>query len=353
MLLDASWACMRGQRDRRAQGDDVGDRRVLGQLRLDRLLHRRQVGPVDLQVLRVREALTSRPAQRVSSATEPCAWMMHRVLPPGSSAVRLLPTVCPASSSSEPKYILAPASLYWSMPWLNATTGMPASAAFFDHRDHRVRAGQRHGDAGDLAVDRVLHQRGLLGAVLVVRVLQGDPVRLGRVLRAGPDLVPERVTRLLVGDHLNGQVGAGRCRRRRCRLRAPGSARRPDCCRPRARPRRLPRRPARGAFSANGRSSSIFPLSRQPTRRRTAVSCGVVLLWCGGIGRAGPEAAVRAHPAVPGGVSTNTLRAIRTSCRRSIRDRHCPCQFDVGKWKLEPLAPSTCGQRDVTTFARV
>ena len=41
------------------------------------------------------------------------------------------PTVCPARSSSEPKYIIAPASLYWSKPGLNATTGIPASAAFF------------------------------------------------------------------------------------------------------------------------------------------------------------------------------------------------------------------------------
>ena len=57
--------------------------------------------------------------------------MMHRVLPPPLSAVRRSPTVCPASSSSEPKYILAPASWYWSMPWLNATVGIPAATAFW------------------------------------------------------------------------------------------------------------------------------------------------------------------------------------------------------------------------------
>ncbi len=51
------------------------------------------------------------PWQRVSSATEPWAWMMHSVLPLASSAASFCPTVCPASSSSEPKYILAPASL--------------------------------------------------------------------------------------------------------------------------------------------------------------------------------------------------------------------------------------------------
>ena len=38
--------------------------------------------------------------------------------------------VLPARASSDPKYIFAPASLYWSMPWLKATTGIPASAAF-------------------------------------------------------------------------------------------------------------------------------------------------------------------------------------------------------------------------------
>ena len=48
------------------------------------------------------------PLQRVSSATEPCAWMMHRVLPPPSSVI-FLPMVWPASSSSEPKYIFDPA----------------------------------------------------------------------------------------------------------------------------------------------------------------------------------------------------------------------------------------------------
>ena len=36
-----------------------------------------------------------------------------------------------------------------------------------------------------------------------------------------------------------------------------------------------------------------------------------------------------------------------------MRDRHGVRQFEVGKWKLEPLAPSTWGQRAVTTLARV
>ena len=50
------------------------------------------------------------PWQRVSSATEPCAWITHSVLPPPSWVI-FWPMVCPASSSSEPKYIFAPASL--------------------------------------------------------------------------------------------------------------------------------------------------------------------------------------------------------------------------------------------------
>ena len=55
------------------------------------------------------------PAQRASSATEPCAWITHSALPPPSCAI-FCPAVCPAKVSSEPKYIFAPASLYWSMP---------------------------------------------------------------------------------------------------------------------------------------------------------------------------------------------------------------------------------------------
>ena len=57
--------------------------------------------------------------------------MMHSALPPGASAAIFCPAVFPARVSSEPKYIFAPASLYWSMPWLNATTGIPAATAFF------------------------------------------------------------------------------------------------------------------------------------------------------------------------------------------------------------------------------
>ena len=48
------------------------------------------------------------PAQRVSSATEPWAWMTQSALPPPSSVI-FLPMVWPARSSSEPKYIFDPA----------------------------------------------------------------------------------------------------------------------------------------------------------------------------------------------------------------------------------------------------
>ena len=54
----------------------------------------------------------------------------------------------------------------------------------------------------------------------------------------------------------------------------------------------------------------------------------------------------------PAAVSTVTLGANQRVT--GIRDPIVISgQFAVGKWKLEPLAPSTCGQRDVTTFARV
>src|SRR5581483_11015710 len=74
-----------------------------------------------------------------------------------------------------------------------------------DHRDDGVGVGQCDGETVDLAVDRVLDQGGLLGSILVVGVLQIDVVFVGGFLGAGPDLVPERVTRLFVGDHGDGQ----------------------------------------------------------------------------------------------------------------------------------------------------
>jgi hypothetical protein len=40
-----------------------------------------------------------------------------------------LPAVVPARVSSEPKYISAPSFLYWSIPELKPTTGIPASIA--------------------------------------------------------------------------------------------------------------------------------------------------------------------------------------------------------------------------------
>ena len=69
------------------------------------------------------------PAQRASRATEPAAWITHSGFLAPASAIRL-PAVWPARFSSEPKYIEAPVSLYWSMPELKATTGMLAALAF-------------------------------------------------------------------------------------------------------------------------------------------------------------------------------------------------------------------------------
>ena len=48
------------------------------------------------------------PAQRVSSATEPCAWITQSGLT-AAGLGSLVPTVWPASVSSEPKYIFVPA----------------------------------------------------------------------------------------------------------------------------------------------------------------------------------------------------------------------------------------------------
>src|SRR6266536_1763378 len=47
------------------------------------------------------------------------------------SAAARLPPVSPARDSSDPKYDSAPDSAYAPIPALNATTGMPASIAFF------------------------------------------------------------------------------------------------------------------------------------------------------------------------------------------------------------------------------
>src|SRR4051812_35203751 len=69
------------------------------------------------------------PAHRASSWTCPCSWMTQSVWLFGVAWTIFCPTVCPARSSSEPKYIRAPYCLYWSKPALNATTGIPAVAA--------------------------------------------------------------------------------------------------------------------------------------------------------------------------------------------------------------------------------
>ena len=70
------------------------------------------------------------PAHRASSATEPAAWMTHSGFLPPAAAI-FSPAVSPARFSSEPKYISAPSSLYWSMPELKPTSGIPASVADF------------------------------------------------------------------------------------------------------------------------------------------------------------------------------------------------------------------------------
>ena len=74
-------------------------------------------------------------------------------------------------------------------------------------RGERVRGRQGGGDAVHLGVDGVLDQRRLLAGVRVVGVLQVDAVVLRGLRRPGLDLVPEGVTRRLVGDHGDGVAG--------------------------------------------------------------------------------------------------------------------------------------------------
>src|SRR3954471_13968477 len=149
------------------------------------------------------------PAHRASSWTCPCSWMTQSVWLFGVAWTIFCPTVWPARSSSEPKYIRAPYCLYWSKPALNATTGIPAVAGGRGRRADGVRGGQPGGDAVDLAVDRVLDQGRLLARVRVVGVLQRDVEVLGRGLGPVADLVPERVTGRLVRDHRDGVALAG------------------------------------------------------------------------------------------------------------------------------------------------
>ena len=65
-----------------------------------------------------------------------------------------------------------------------------------------------------------------------------------------------------------------------------------------------------------------------------------------------PGGLVRAHAGSTTGAGTDTLGANRRRGGRPMRDRH-GSQVAVGKWKLEPVGPSTCGHREVTTFDRV
>ena len=102
-----------------------------------------------------------------------------------------------------------------------------------DRTGQRVRGDQGGGDRVDLGVDRVLDQGGLTGGGRVVGVLDGDAVVQGGGVDTGLDLVPEGVTRGLVGDDRDGVVlgahvgtatGTPGGRRRRGRLGAAGAA---------------------------------------------------------------------------------------------------------------------------------
>ena len=78
------------------------------------------------------------------------------------------------------------------MPKLKPTTGIPASVAALV-APASVRGDQGGGDAVDLGVHRGLDQLRLLVGLRIVGVGELRPMVLRRLLRAGPDLVPEAV----------------------------------------------------------------------------------------------------------------------------------------------------------------
>ena len=212
----------RVQRDRGAQGDDVVDGRVLLQLGLQGRGHRGVVRAVDLDVLR---------AGDLALDTGAASLQRHRAGLPGSrTAGACRPRrrsarrrSLPARFSSEPKYISAPSSLYWSMPELNPTTGIPASVADF------TAPASASGVTRVVAMPSTLESTAFwiscacLSAAGSLEYFSVMPVSLAACCGAGPDLVPEGVARGLVGDHGDRVarvaataaaevVGGGRCR---------------------------------------------------------------------------------------------------------------------------------------------
>ncbi len=179
--------------DRRAEGDDLVDRLVLRPAWPGGPRRPTESSAPLTWMFSVFGKPSFTPAQRASSATEPAAWITQRIFRPVGGdplAGRLTGEVLVGAEVHQRADLLVLVDA--GVEGDDRDAGVDGR---LDRAGERVRGGQRGGDAVDLGVDRVLDQRGLLGRVRVVGVLQRDAVVLGGLLRAGLDLVPERVAR--------------------------------------------------------------------------------------------------------------------------------------------------------------
>src|SRR5918992_1993285 len=189
----------RGESPWGTERHDVRDRRVLLQLGADRRAHRRQIGALHLDVLGVREARLHPGAAGlqgdVTLLLDHADGLLPAVLgeaPPGGLTGEAL--VRPEVHLRAELLVLVNARV--ERRDRDAVVGRRLGG-----RADLVQVGERHGEAVDLAVDRVLHQGRLLGPRLGVRVLQLDVVCRRGILSTSADPVPERVAGLLVRDH--------------------------------------------------------------------------------------------------------------------------------------------------------
>ena len=158
------------------------------------------VRPVDLDVLRAGNRRLHAGAARLERDRAGGLDHAQRVLarpPCRCAARRSFPRAARRSRSTSS----APSCLYWSMPELNPTTGIFAALAAL------TAPASASGVTSVVAMPLTFESTafwirvGLLRRIGVVRVLQGDALVLGGLLRPGLDLVPEGVTGRLVGDH--------------------------------------------------------------------------------------------------------------------------------------------------------
>ena len=146
------------------------------------------------------------PAQRASRATEPAAWMTHSGFFAPSAASRS-PAVCTGQvlvgaevHQRAQLLVLVDAGVEADQRDLASVADLTAPARASGVT--KVVAMPVH-----LGIHRGLDQPGLLVGGRIVGVLQLRPGVLRRLLRARPDLVPEAVTRRLMGDHRDGVAG--------------------------------------------------------------------------------------------------------------------------------------------------